>query len=123
MTEVYIEHFVRPCPTDGIIAPHVRRMMLESVEQDVEVVDGFRLFRSLRDVDSECLYNTCNAHWAPRASGIWRRLLRIGLSGMTSARGREVQCRWRGLASKDISLKEFQAGSETKPAGPPCRRG
>jgi hypothetical protein len=66
MTEVYMEHFLNPCPPDGIIAPHVRRNLLELLKADVEVVDGLPLFRSVRDVDAEYLYNTADPHWAPR---------------------------------------------------------
>jgi hypothetical protein len=57
MTEVYIEHFVDPCPPDGIIAPRVRQAHLEMLEADVEVVDGWRLFRPVREPDPEYLYN------------------------------------------------------------------
>jgi hypothetical protein len=67
MTDVYIEHFLDPCPKDGIIAPHVRRTLLELLKEDVEVVDGRTLFRSVRDTDSEYLYNASDDHWAPRA--------------------------------------------------------
>jgi hypothetical protein len=70
MTEVYIEHFVDPCPADGIVAPHVRRTLLDLLEHDVEVVDGFRLFRPLRDTDAEYLYATADTHWGPRAMRI-----------------------------------------------------
>jgi hypothetical protein len=70
MTEVYIEHFLDTCPADGIIAPHVRRMIYELLNEGVEVVDGLPLFRSLRDADPEYLYNTADSHWAPRAMRI-----------------------------------------------------
>jgi hypothetical protein len=66
MTEVYIGHFLDPCPPDGIIAPHVRRTLLEMLDDDVEVVDGFPLFRAQHDTDREYLYNTADSHWAPR---------------------------------------------------------
>jgi hypothetical protein len=66
MTEVYIEHFLDPCPPDGIIAPHVRRTLLEMLDDDVEVVDAFPLFRAQHDTDREYLYNTADSHWAPR---------------------------------------------------------
>jgi hypothetical protein len=66
MTEIYIEHFVDPCPPDGVIAPHVRRTLLELLEAGVEVVDGRRLFRPLRESGLEYLYNTGDTHWAPR---------------------------------------------------------
>jgi hypothetical protein len=70
MTEVYIEHFVTPCPADGVVAPHVRRTLLDVLEHDVEVVDGLRLFRPLRETDSEYLYATADTHWGPRAMRI-----------------------------------------------------
>jgi hypothetical protein len=75
MTEIYIEHFLNPCPADGIIAPHVRRALLELLQQDVEVVDGFRLFRTLRGVDKEYLYNTADTHWAPRGMRIMAKAI------------------------------------------------
>jgi hypothetical protein len=71
MTEVYVEHFVDPWPPDGVIAPHVRRTLLELLEQDVETVDGFRVFRPVRDADPYYLYNTADSHWAPRG---WRTM-------------------------------------------------
>jgi hypothetical protein len=70
MAELYIDHFVDPSPPDGIIAPQLRRTLLELLEADVEVVDGLRLFRSIRDVDAEYLYNTADPHWAPRGMRI-----------------------------------------------------
>jgi hypothetical protein len=66
MTEVYLEHFLDPHPTDGVIAPHVRQTIYELLKEDVEVIDGTPLLRATRDADSEFLYNTCDTHWAPR---------------------------------------------------------
>jgi hypothetical protein len=70
MTEVYIEHFLDSCPPDGNIAPPVRQALLELLDSGVEVVDGWRLFRSLRNADREYLYNTADTHWAPRGMRI-----------------------------------------------------
>jgi hypothetical protein len=67
MTDVYVEHFLDPCPPDGIIAPHVRRAMLELLDDDVELVDVFGLLRARREPDPEYLYNTADRHWAPKA--------------------------------------------------------
>jgi hypothetical protein len=68
MLEVYVEHFVKPCPPDGVINPVVRRTLLELLEADVETVDGTRLFRAVADADErEYLFNTADTHWAPRA--------------------------------------------------------
>jgi hypothetical protein len=66
MTEVYAEHFVQPCPADGVFAPHVRQALLQLLDQDVEVVDGLALFRPLRAPMPDYLYNTCDGLWAPR---------------------------------------------------------
>jgi hypothetical protein len=70
MTEVYVERFLDPYPPDGIIAPQVRHALLELLDDGVEVVDALPLLRSLRDSDSEYLYNTADSHWAPRAMRI-----------------------------------------------------
>jgi hypothetical protein len=70
MAEVYVEHFVKPCPADGIVGPHVRQTLLELLKEDVEVVDASFLFRPLREPDPEYLYNAADPHWAPRAMRI-----------------------------------------------------
>jgi hypothetical protein len=75
MTEVYIEHFLGKYPPDGIIAPVVRRTLLELLDEDVEVVDGFPLFRALRQPDDEYLYNTADSHWAPKGMRIMAKEL------------------------------------------------
>jgi hypothetical protein len=67
MTEVYIEHFIDPCPADGIVSPYVGQALLELLAADVEVIDGGSLFRPVREPAPDYLYNTCDAHWAPRA--------------------------------------------------------
>jgi hypothetical protein len=80
MTELYVDHFLEPCPADGIIAPHVRRTLLELLNGEVEVVDGLRLFRALRDTDAEYLYNAADTHWGPRGTRIMAKEIadRIG---------------------------------------------
>ncbi len=73
MTEVYAEHFLDPCPPDGVIAPHVRQTLLEMLAADVEVVDCLALFRPLREPAPDYLYNTCDGHWAPRGMRVMAR--------------------------------------------------
>jgi hypothetical protein len=70
MTEVYIHRFINPSPAGGIIAPHVRRTLVELLKQDVEVVDGLPLFAALRETDTEYLYNAADTHWGPRGTRI-----------------------------------------------------
>jgi hypothetical protein len=75
MTEVYPEHFLDPCPADGVIAPHVRRALLEMLEDGVEVVDGFSLFRPVRGDGPEYLYNTADSHWSSRGMRVMAKEL------------------------------------------------
>jgi hypothetical protein len=70
MMEVYSDQFLDPAPADGVLAPQVRRMLHELLKEDVEVVDGLPLFRSLRDANPEYLYHTADNHWGPRAMRI-----------------------------------------------------
>jgi hypothetical protein len=70
MAEVYIESFVDPAPADGVIAPYTRQTLLEMLEDGVEVVDVFSLFRPCRAPDPGYLYNTADTHWAPRGMQI-----------------------------------------------------
>jgi hypothetical protein len=80
MTEVYIEHFLDPCPSDGVIAPHVRQTLFELLSSDVETVDGWGLFRPVREADPDYLYNTADPHWGPRGMRLMAREIaeRIG---------------------------------------------
>jgi hypothetical protein len=73
MTEVYPEHFAEPCPADRIVAPHVRRMLLELLEADVEVIDALPLLLAGRDGDPEPLYQPADPHWGPRGQAIVAR--------------------------------------------------
>jgi hypothetical protein len=65
MTEVYVEHFLDPCPADGIIAPHVRHAWLELLGDGVEVVDAWPILRKQRNSGNAYLYNPADSHWAP----------------------------------------------------------
>jgi hypothetical protein len=75
LTEIYIEHFLSPCPSDGIVAPHVRQTILELLKNQVEVVDAFPLFRELRDSDKENLYLVGDTHWGPRGMRVMAKRL------------------------------------------------
>jgi hypothetical protein len=70
MTEVYAEYFADHCPADRIVAPHVRRLLLELLEADVEVVDLLPSFLEERDKYPEPLYQPADPHWAPRAQAL-----------------------------------------------------
>jgi hypothetical protein len=125
MTEVYAEHFLDPCPPDGVVAPHVRRTLLELLDDGVEVVDGYRLFRPAREPDPEYLYNTADPHWAPKAMALTarevaRRIARYrfgaearsaapivsttpgpyGIQGLGFAVGVDIQLGWLALTER-----------------------
>jgi hypothetical protein len=94
MTEVYVEHFVDPCPADGVIAPYVRRTFRDLLEEDVEVVDVFSLLRPQRAPCPDYLYHVADTHWAPRAIRLTAKEVaeRIGRYefGRTARAGRRV---------------------------------
>ena len=97
MTEVYIEHFVQPGPADGVIAPHVRRTLLELLDAGVEVVDAFALFRPKRDPDPEYLYLAADAHWGPpgmrlAARELARRIARYEFGKAAAGARAVVKC-------------------------------
>jgi hypothetical protein len=75
MTEIYPEFFTDHCPSDRIIAPRIRQIMLELLEADVEVVDLWYAFQAERDTSAELLYQPADPHWAPRAQEIAARLV------------------------------------------------
>jgi hypothetical protein len=114
MTEVYIEHFLDPCPADGIIAPHVRHTLLELLNEDVEVVDGLPLFRSIRDADREYLYNTADMHWGFRgirimAKEVADRIARYKFGararyGLPIVKAAPENCSIAGTSDNDLCL-------------------
>ena len=80
MTESHPEPFVEPCPSDRIIAPHVRRAIFELLEDEVEVVDVLPAFLRERDPGADPLYQPADPHWAPRGQAIAARMVADRLS-------------------------------------------
>jgi hypothetical protein len=81
MTEVYIEHFLNPSPPDGIVAPHLRRTLLELLDDGVEVVDAFQPLRAGRRPAPDYLFCPADKHWSGRgqrivADAVGKRLAR-----------------------------------------------
>jgi hypothetical protein len=66
MTEVYPDLMASPCPAHRIVAPHLRRILLELLEHDVEVLDPLPAFLAAPDREAP-LYVPDDTHWAPRA--------------------------------------------------------
>jgi hypothetical protein len=75
MTEVYPHRVARTCPDDRIVAPHVRRLLLELLRHDVEVVDLLPAFLEAAGEGEAPLYLPDDPHWAPRAQEIAARII------------------------------------------------
>jgi hypothetical protein len=81
LTEVYVEHFLNPSPPDGIVAPHLRRALLELLDDGVEVVDAFEPLRASRQPAPDYLFYSADKHWSGRgqriiADAVGKRLAR-----------------------------------------------
>lgn len=75
MTEVYPERFLDHVPPDGILDPHIRRVLLRLLEADVEAIDMLRPLRRERDADPDPLYQAADPHWGPRGQSIAARVI------------------------------------------------
>jgi len=65
MTEVYPDERVAGAPADRIVAPQMRRGLLELLERNVEVVDLLPLFLEARKrPGAPSLYQRSDPHWA-----------------------------------------------------------
>jgi hypothetical protein len=69
-TEVYPDRQVEETPADRLVAPHMRKLVLELLQADVEVVDLLPLFLKARDENPEMLYLPVDPHWSIRAQQI-----------------------------------------------------
>ena len=70
MTEVYADRMARNVPTDRRVAPQVRRLLVELLKKDVEVVDLLPLFQAASQEGAEPLYFADDSHWSPRGQAI-----------------------------------------------------
>ncbi len=97
MTEVYPEHFLDHVPADGVLAPQIRRVVLELLEADVEAIDLLHDLRRERDTGDGPLYQPADPHWTPRAQAIAarriaERMLRYDF--VARAQARPPTCLW-----------------------------
>jgi hypothetical protein len=91
MIEVYPERVAENVPPSRIVAPHVRKMILDLLSQDVEVIDLLPAFLEARREDSAPLYLPADPHWSDRgqriaAGEIVRRLRRYLFAKQTLAK-------------------------------------
>jgi SGNH hydrolase-like domain, acetyltransferase AlgX len=73
MAEVYNDRLGLPVPPGRIAAPHHRRLLLDILNADVEVVDLLPAFLTERDSDPQPLYIPDDSHWSDRAQLIAAR--------------------------------------------------
>jgi hypothetical protein len=70
MTEVYADRIVPEAPPDMIVAPQSRRLLLELLKADVELVDLLPAFLEARRSKPQPLYRPADPHWGPRGMAI-----------------------------------------------------
>jgi hypothetical protein len=75
MTEVYPDRQAQPCPADRVVAPHLRRLWLELLQNDVEVIDLLPTFLTLANRDGQPLYFPDDPHWGPRGWHVAAKIL------------------------------------------------
>jgi alginate O-acetyltransferase complex protein AlgJ len=66
MTEVYADRIGLGAPPGMVVAPQSRRLLLELLKADVEVVDLLPAFLEARGSSPEPLYRPVDPHWGPR---------------------------------------------------------
>ncbi len=70
IAEVYPDRIAAGVPPSRIVAPHMRRLLLDLLVADVEVVDLLPAFLRQRDGDPTPLYLLSDSHWSDRAQRI-----------------------------------------------------
>jgi alginate O-acetyltransferase complex protein AlgJ len=70
IAEVYPDRIAAGVPPSRIVAPHMRRVLLDLLAADVEVVDLLPAFLRQRDGDPTPLYLLTDGHWSDRAQRI-----------------------------------------------------
>lgn len=69
--QIYSDRISAKAPADRIVAPQVRRMLLELSKHAVEVIDLLPLYlKARRDNDREPLFLPADPHWSNRAEVI-----------------------------------------------------
>ena len=86
VAEIYGDTMVTRTPSDRILAPHMRRLVLELSQADVEVVDLLPALLKNRDTDPEALYLYADGHWSDRAQRLAAQELAKRLNRYTFVR-------------------------------------
>jgi hypothetical protein len=91
MAEVYAARIAGNVQDDIVVAPYLRKTLLELLHQDVEVVDLLPTFLKERGADDDALFAAADPHWSDRAKRIAatevaRRLRRYPWAAATMAK-------------------------------------
>jgi hypothetical protein len=73
--EVYPERIEKNVPADRLVAPQMRKLILDLLEADVEVLDVLPSFLEEAQKPGEPLYLQADSHWADRGQRIAARLI------------------------------------------------
>jgi hypothetical protein len=68
--EIYADKIATGAPPNGIIAPQLRKFLLDLSNADVEVVDLLPVFLKARAANPEPLYLVADGHWSDRAQAL-----------------------------------------------------
>jgi hypothetical protein len=70
MVEVYPERTVKETPRDRLVAPQMRRFLLDLTDADIEIVDLLPAFLELANKPGDPLYLPADTHWSDRAQQV-----------------------------------------------------
>jgi hypothetical protein len=70
MTEVYADHLAQHVPPNRVVAPQCRKLILELLRADVEVIDLLPSYLAAIPKSGDPLYLFDDTHWAPPGQAI-----------------------------------------------------
>jgi hypothetical protein len=75
MVQVYPDRVLKDGPRDGVIAPHMKKLLLELLDANVEVLDLLPAFLAASKQNPEPLFLATDSHWSQRAQKIAAALI------------------------------------------------
>lgn len=75
MVEVYPDRVLSAAPEDRILAPHMRKMILQLIDDDVEVLDLLPEFLNLARSEAGPVFLSSDSHWTQAAQKVTSKLL------------------------------------------------
>ena len=75
LVQVYPERILKNAPSDRILAPHMRKLILQLLDEDVEVIDLLPEFLKLSASGAPPLYLPADSHWSQMTQKLTAHLL------------------------------------------------